>query len=179
MRRLTRLEKFGIIAAIVVCGTYFYMGRVYDPEAKSLARTVNKLNAAIKKYNEMEEAPPVKPIEKSIEQRQKDLEEITARLKKAGGRTDDPAEITSILADITGLARENRITVVKISPEPEEKDNLLTWAVFKAELLGNYHDFRMFIRQLRRLPQPVKLRDLEIKCLDHSGTITINLTLLI
>ncbi len=179
MRKLTKLEKFGLIAAIVVCGTYFYMGRVYDPEAKSLAKTVSRLNAAIKKYNEMDEAPPIKPVQKKIQLRQQDLEDITIRLKETGGRTGDPAEITRILARITGLARKNRLTLIKMTPEGEEKGILFTWAVFKAELLGGYHDFRMFVRDLRQLPQPVRLRELNITSVGNAGKITINLILLI
>ena len=32
MKKLTKLEKFGLIAAIIIAGTYFYMGKIYDPQ---------------------------------------------------------------------------------------------------------------------------------------------------
>ncbi|MCK5232302.1 MAG: type 4a pilus biogenesis protein PilO [Desulfobulbaceae bacterium] len=179
MKRLTNLEKFGLIAAIVVCGTYFYMGKVYDPEAKSLKKTVQSLNAAIKKYNRMGEAPPLAPVKKTMEKRKKELTRVTTELKKAGGRTGDPSEITKILAHITSLAQENRMAIVKITPEDEEEEALFTWAVFKAEMAGSYHDFKIFVARLQEMSRPMQLRELSLEKVGDTGLITITLTLLI
>ena len=179
MRRLTKLEKFGLIAAIMVCGIYFYMDRVYDPEAKSLKKTVQKLNATIKQFNEIKAPPPIAPVKKTVERRKKELEKVTAELKEAGGRIGDPSEITQILALITGLARKNRLSLVKMTSAGEEKETMFTWAIFEAELAGGYHDFHMFIQDLRNLSQPVQLRELYLENIGGSGMIKITVTLLI
>jgi len=179
MRKLTKLEKFGLIAAIVVCGSYYYMNKIYDPEAKSLKKTVQQLNSAIKKYNATDEPPAVGPVRKRVERLKKELEKITAKLKEAGGRTGDPSEITGILAKITSLARQNQIMVVKMTPDREVRETLFNWAVFRAELTGGYHNFHQFIQDLEKMSQPVQMRNLNLTTKGESGLIAIDITLLI
>ncbi len=179
MKKLTKLEKFGLIAAIVTCGTYFYMNKVYDPEAKALARTVTQLNKTIKEYNDLGEAPPVEPLRKRAAGLREELEEVTAELKEAGGRTDQRAEITEVLTAITSLAERNRLQVARMAPQGEEKEALFTWAVYRAELAGGYRDFKRLVDQLQERLEPIQLRGLKLSRLDDQGRITITTDLLI
>lgn len=179
MKKLTKLEKFGLIAAIITCGTYFYMNKVYDPEAKSLKRTVKKLNSAIKQYNELGEAPPVKPVQQQAEKLDKMLQQSTAELKEAGGRTDSPAEITEILTTITTLAEKNGLSIVSMAPNGKDQSSLINWAIFKAEMEGGYHNFKSLVAELEAMAEPIQLRALTLHRLDEKGRITISAELLI
>lgn len=163
MKKLTKLERFGLIAAIVVGGSYFYMKRVYDPEAAALQSAVKQLNSTVASYNAMKEPPPLGPLQEQVKAQMEEFERMTVELKKAGGRSDEAAEVTEVLSLVTQLIKEENMRVVKISPEGKVKDNLFTWAVFSIRMGGRYHDFVALVTQLKNLHQPVQLRDLNIE----------------
>lgn len=163
MKKLTQLEKFGLIAAIVVCGSYFYMKKIYDPEAESLKKTVAKLNQTIGEYNKLEDPPPLEPLRKRLQGESEKLEEATRQLRQAGGRTDADAEVTAILATVTTLAHQRNMGVVKITPGQDHKDDLFTWKSFEVVLHGSYGNLIALIETLRRIEQPVQFKNLQVK----------------
>lgn len=163
MRKLTKLESFGLIAAILICGTFFYMKKVYDPEAASLKKTVNKLNQTIAEYNKLEEPPNLDSLKKKIEKQKEQWGAVSEELKAAGGRTDDPAAVTEVLAQISRLARNQNMQVLKITGIKEVKDELFTWAAVNIELQGRYQDFVQLIQALKELVTPLKLLKLNFE----------------
>jgi len=61
VKKLTKLEKYGLIAAILVGGSFFYLKKVYDPEAASLQRAIETLNKTVASYNRLSDPPPPPP----------------------------------------------------------------------------------------------------------------------
>lgn len=179
MKKLTPLEKFGLIGAIIVSGTYFYMERVYEPKVASLQETVVKLNQIIDQYNAMMEPPAVTPIKRSVERLRAEKEEKDQQLRDAGGRGGEQYEITRILARITSLSEKNRLVVVRMVPAGKKQDAMFNWAVFTTEIRGSYHDFRNFIRELKVMPQPVQLRGVSLERSDVSNLLIIKMTIMI
>ena len=163
MRKLTKLESFGLIAAILVSGTFFYMKKVYDPEAAALKKTVAKLNQTIGEYNKLEEPPSLDLLKKKIEKQKEQLEAVSGELAAAGGRTDDPAAVTEVLARISRLAKAENMQVLKIARDKDEKDELFNWATVNIELQGRYQDFVRLIQAMKELPTPLQLRKLSIE----------------
>lgn len=179
MKKLTSLEKFGLIAVVIVCGSYFYLKNVYEPEAESLQRTVVKLNQIIEQYNAFEDPPPVAPVRESVERLQGEHEEAAGRLREAGGRTGEAHEITNILSEITSLSRRNRIVIVRIVPGGKRQGVMFNWAVFTAEMSGSYHDLKNFIASLKKMPQPVRVEGLKLERGSDGNLLTIRMTLMI
>lgn len=175
MKKLTKLEKFGLISAIVVCGSFFYLKKVYDPEAAALKRTVTKLNETIAAYNKLEEPPALKPIKKQVAGQQKILEELTSELKNKGGRTGNASEVTIILTKINKLAKEHRLQVQKIIPAGEIEEQLFTWSAFTMQINCNFKEFVVFIKDLKELNEPIQLRGTSLER-DESADGRVNIT---
>jgi Tfp pilus assembly protein PilO len=163
MRKLTKLESFGLISAILVSGSFFYMKKVYDPEAESLKKTVTKLNQTIAEYNKLEEPPNLDSLQKEIEKQTEQMKGYTAELKAAGGRTDEPSEVTEVLAEISRLAKKENMLVLKITRDKDEKDELFNWAAVNIQIQGQYQDFVALIQRLKELRKPVQLLKLHIE----------------
>lgn len=180
MKKITRLEKFGIIAAIVVCGSYFYMKKVYDPEAAALGASVRELNSAIASYNAMKEPPSLEPLREEIEFKTENLDRLILEMREAGGRAGEAAEVTKVLSLITEIAEEQNMQVLKISPGKEVEGKHFTWAAFNIILGGRYRDFYAFVGRLKKRPEPMQLRHLDIERDEKKpGRIIINATLLL
>ncbi len=163
MKKLTKLESFGLISAILVSGSFFYMKKVYDPEAAALKKTVTKLNQTIAEYNKLEDPPNLDPLKKKIEKQKEHLDTSTEELKAAGGRTDDPGAVTEVLAQISRLAKAENMQVLKIARDVDEQDELFTWSVVNIELQGRYQDFVLLIQALKELVTPLQLLKLSIE----------------
>lgn len=180
MKKLTKLESFGLISAILVCGSFFYMKKVYDPEAAALKKTIAKLNQTIGEYNKLEEPPNLDPLKKKIEKQKEQLTLSNEELKAAGGRTDDQAAVTEALARVSSLAKQENMQVLKMAREPDEKDDMFTWAAVNIELQGRYQDFVRLIEALKGLDSPLRLLRLSIeRGKEGEGDIVIKAKLLV
>lgn len=166
MKKLTKLESFGLIAAILIGCSYFYMQKVYDPEAKALKKTVSKLNATIKEYNNLEEPPPELHLRKEIEKLEGNLQTLTEDLKASGGRTDDLSEITEVLADVSSAAQKQNMQVLKIVPDSDVEDALFTWKTVNITLQGRFDDFVRLVTHLKIMDRPLQIRELTINQAD-------------
>lgn len=163
MKKLTKLETFGLIAAILVSGSYFYMKKVYDPEAEALKRSITRLNSTIASYNRLGDAPDTGRMNRQIQQLREEKETLTENLLEAGGRTGTDAEVTVMLANISTMAREHNMTVLKITPDRKVQDELFIWAAVNVQLRGRYQDFVALVERLKGMPQPVQLSRLQIE----------------
>lgn len=180
MKKLTKLEKVGLIAAIVVCGSYFYMKRVYDPEAARLKRTIDKLNKTVAQYNQVQDTPSTKPLLRKISKKEGVLEELNITLRDEGGRTGEDFEVTEVMQKINSAAKEQEVRVNKILPEEDIEDNLFPWKVFQVELHGKYNKIVQLISALKEMKEPVQVRNMEIiKDVTENGVIIVTVTLLV
>jgi len=180
IKKLTKLESFGLIAAILVSGSYFYMKKVYDPEAEALKRSISRLNSTIASYNRLGDAPDTMRMNRQIEQLRGELENLTGELLEAGGRTGTAAEVTEMLAHISTMARKHHMTVLKISPEREVRDELFIWAAVSVQLRGRYQDFVALVESLKGMAQPVQMSRLQIeRDTGNEGAVLITAILLV
>ncbi len=164
MKKLTKLESFGLIAAILVSGSYFYMKKVYDPEAAALKKTIISLNAKIGAYNKLQEPPNSEGAKKKLAQRREEEKKTAAVLKAAGGRTEAAAEVTEVLAEISVKAQRENMQVLKLTPEEKSITTpLYSWKQVNIQLRGQFSDFVVLVERLKAMARPVQLRDLKIE----------------
>nr|WP_320013182.1 type 4a pilus biogenesis protein PilO [uncultured Desulfobulbus sp.] len=163
MKKLTKLESFGLIAAILVSGSYFYMKKVYDPEAKALKKTISRLNQKIGAYNKLQEPPNPAGLKKRLERKTAEEKEMAAALHAAGGRTDAESEVTEILAEISLMAQRENMQVLKLIPGDTVETDVYKWRKVELQLRGQFYNFVVLIERLKLMAQPLELRQLEIK----------------
>jgi Tfp pilus assembly protein PilO len=180
MRKLTKLEKFGLIAAILVSGTYFYMGRVYDPQAEALKKTISKLNSTIKEYNTSVELPPLVPMRKAVEQKREQLDTLKQELREVGGRTGAADEVARLIDEVGHRAGANNLLILSLAPGKRIEEELYSWDVFDLRLFGDYRQLIRFVEALKEMPEPVQVRNLALeKANGRSGRVLVSLQLMI
>ncbi|MBM9612855.1 type 4a pilus biogenesis protein PilO [Desulfobulbus rhabdoformis] len=163
MKKLTKLESFGLIAAILVSGSYFYMKKVYDPEAKALKKTISRLNKKIGAYNRLQEPPNPAGLKRRLERQHDEEKKMAAALHAAGGRTDAESEVTEILAEISLMAQHENMQVLKLIPKETEVTDVYKWKKVDLQLRGQFYDFVVLIERLKQMTRPLELRQLRIE----------------
>jgi Tfp pilus assembly protein PilO len=180
MRKLTKLEKFGLVAAIIIAGTYFYMGKIYDPQANALKKTVIKLNKIIGEINSIKEVSSVESINRTIKKRKKELEKVKSKLKDTVITTGKESEITELLSMINSLVDQNRLVVKSIVPKGKVAGVLFAWFSFDLDMEGSFYFFLEFLTALKEILDSVKIQNINIeKNGDVGDVLKINMTLMI
>ena len=180
MRKLTKLEKFGLVAAIIIAGTYFYMGKIYDPQAKALKKTVIKLNKIIGEINSIKEVASAGSINRTIKKREEELEKVKSKLKDTVITTGKESEITELLDRINRLVDQNRLAVKSIVPKGKVAGSLFAWSSFDLDMEGSFYFFLEFLTALKKMPDSVKIQNINIeKNGDVGDVLKINMTLMI
>lgn len=180
MKKLTKLEKFGLIAAIIIAGTYFYMGKIYDPQAKALKKTVIKLNKIIGEINSIKEVSSAGSINRTIKKRKEELEKVKSDLKDTVITTGKESEITELLDRINRLVDQNRLVVKSIVPKGKVAGVLFAWSSFDLDMEGSFYFFLEFLTALKEMSDSVKIQNINIeKNGDAGDVLKINMTLMI
>ena len=180
MKKLTKLEKFGLIAAIIIAGTYFYMGKIYDPQAKALKKTVIKLNKIITEINSIQEVSSAGSINRTIKKRKDELEKVKSKLKDTVITTGKESEITELLDRINRLVDQNLLAVKSIVPKGKVAGVLFAWSSFDLDMEGSFYFFLDFLTALKKMPDSVKIQGISIeKNGDVDDVLKINMTLMI
>ncbi len=180
MKKLTKLEKFGLIAAIIIAGTYFYIGKIYDPQAKALKKTVIKLNKVIGEINSIKEVASAGSIIRTIKKSEEELEKVKSELKDTVIATGKESEITELLDRINRLVDQNRLEVKSIVPKGKVAGTLFAWSSFDLDMEGSFSFFLEFLTALKEMPDSVKIQNINIeKNGDVGDVLKINMTLMI
>ena len=180
MKKLTKLEKFGLIAAIIIAGTYFYMGKIYDPQAKALKKTVIKLNKIIGEINSIKEVASAGSIIRTIKKSEEEFEKVKSELKDTVITTGKESEITELLDRINRLVDQNRLEVKSIVPKGKVAGTLFAWSSFDLDMEGSFSFFLEFLTALKEMPDSVKIQNINIeKNGDAGDVLKINMTLMI
>lgn len=160
MKKLTKLESMGLIASILIGGSYFYMKKVYDPEAAALIRTRNSLQKTVSEYNKLSDPPNTRSMTRQVERLEEEVEELTEQVLQAGGRTQAASEITEALAELSLATKRSGMRVVELTLGEERKDDLFTWKTVKISLEGRFADFVSLVGLLKAKDRPVQMRDI-------------------
>lgn len=180
MKKLTKLEKFGLIAAIIIAGTYFYIGKIYDPQAKALKKTVIKLNKIIGEINSIKEVASAGSIIRTIKKSEEEFEKVKSELKDTVITTGKESEITELLDRINRLVDQNRLEVKSIVPKGKVAGTLFAWSSFDLDMEGSFSFFLEFLTALKEMPDSVKIQNINIeKNGDAGDVLKINMTLMI
>lgn len=163
MRQLTKLEKFGLAAAMIIAGSFFYMKHFYEPQEQALKKTVAKLNKVVAQVNNLKEAPSLIAVRGRIAKQKKVYEELreqTANLTVKQGTAD---EITELLGRINLMLDRNGLALTKVEPKPEVAGDFFTWNVFQVCLRGTYGRLLGFLEDLRAMDDAVRVDQLHME----------------
>lgn len=163
MKRLSRFEKVGLMAVLIIACTFFYMKRAYVPQEKVLTKTVEKLNKVIKDINSLKEIPSASALRRTIEKRRQELAEVTKELEGTAVRTGAEHEITELLSEINRLLEKNRLAVNAVAPKGKVAGPLLEWNLYEVDMEGRFHAFIWFLNGLLDMPDAVKIESIHME----------------
>ncbi|MBN1140446.1 MAG: type 4a pilus biogenesis protein PilO [Deltaproteobacteria bacterium] len=163
MRRLTKFEKFGLAAAIVVAGTFFYMKKVYDPQEKALKKTVERLNKVVAEVNNLKETPPLISVRERIEKQKKLLGELKEKMAQRTVKTGAQHEITELLGRITKCMTRHRLILKGIVPKPVVPGDFFPWNVYQMTMECSHSGLIAFLEELKGMEDAVRVRELRLE----------------
>jgi Tfp pilus assembly protein PilO len=169
MKKLSRFEKVGLIAAVVVAGTFFYMKRMYEPQEKVLKNTVQQLNKVIGEVNVLKAVPPVGSVKKQLEKRKAELAVLENRLKETTVLTGADREVTELLSWIVDLIADKGFVINAIVPKGKMADSLFQWNLFEVDLDGNFYRFIALLTALRDKSDAVRIEKITLTQKDGQG----------
>lgn len=154
-RKLTKLEKFGLIAVVITGMIFFYLKNVYDPQQTSLEQSRERLNKTIRSFNQLEDAEPLFQLRRSLESKNKELaglEQTMAELDIAPAGTTDMSMVQyNLYQDLNTPS----LRIIEVKPSGIRTE-LFTWHVFNIRARGDYSGFISLIRHLQNYERPVR-----------------------
>ncbi len=158
-KKLSQFEKFGIMAAIIIACTFFYMKKFYEPQEKEFKKTVAALNKVVGEVNGMKQIPPLIQVKHELEKLKADLEEVNKKLEGTMMHTGAAREVTRTLRRINEHVAASGLTVVSLIPGGRNMDPLLQleWNHFQLNLSGSFHGFLHLLESLRAMPDAVRI----------------------
>jgi Tfp pilus assembly protein PilO len=163
MRQLTKLEKFGMAAAMIVAGSFFYMKNFYEPQEKALKKTVAKLNKVVAQVNNLNETPPLVAVRGRIEKKKKIYEQLREQTADLTIKQGTPDEITELLGRINVMLDASGLALTAMQVKPVVPGAFFTWNVFEVSLEGTYGRLLVFLEKLRAIEDAVRVSRLHLE----------------
>lgn len=163
MKKLSRFEKFGLMAALIIACTFFYVKRVYEPQEARLKKTIQTLNKVVGEINNLKEVPPAAKVKRILEKNRRELEALNARLEGTLVHTGAEREVTRLLSDINRMMDINGLRVNALVPGGRTTDELMEWNLFRIDLEGSFHGFVNFMKGLRDMKDAIKVEQVRLE----------------
>jgi len=165
LKKLSQFEKYGIMAAIIIACTFFYMKKVYEPQEKEFKKTVAALNKVVGEINGLKQVPSMVQVRHELESLKKSLEEVDQKLQGTLMHTGAAREVTRMLRQINEHVAASGLRVVSLQPKGRNMDTLLQleWNHFQLNLSGSFHGFLHLLDSLRAMPDAVRIDGVTLK----------------
>jgi len=163
-RKLSQFEKYGIMAAIIIACTFFYMKKFYEPQEKEFKKTVDLLNKVVGEVNGLKQIPPLIQVKHELEDLKADLKGVNEKLQGTLMHTGAAREVTRALRRINEHVAASGLKVVSLTPGGRNMDPLLQleWNHFQINLTGSFHGFLQLLESLRAMPDAVRINGISL-----------------
>ncbi|MFW5752532.1 MAG: hypothetical protein ACOCYV_00630 [Planctomycetota bacterium] len=202
MRRLTKLEKTGLVAAIVVGGSYFYLSEVVEPMEARLVAQEKKLVTAQQKWQDPTFPTPsgTARFEAAIERQRPQVAAARAAWNEADTMLADAATADAAIGAIVAAAGEQGLTLLEqvkldVAPpasgapsgkKPAAKAGPVLppaavgrpWRHYRLRLRGPYAGVERWLTGVAARPHALLVTDLHLtRDRDHSLDVSLVLSL--
>lgn len=165
MKKLTKLEKFGLLGAVIIACTFLYVKKVYEPEEKKFKQTVASLNKVVGEINGLKHVPHVNQIRGELEDARKKLAELNEKLQGSLVQTGSQQEVTRLLRRISEQIESSGLRIESLIPEGLTKDLILdmSWTQHQVSLSGPFYGFLYLLHSLQDMPDAIRIKDVHLK----------------
>jgi Na+-translocating ferredoxin:NAD+ oxidoreductase RnfG subunit len=178
-KKLTNLEKFGLIAAVIIAGSYFYLGKVYDPQMKKLKKTISEHNKIVSRINALDAFESELIYEKKIEKAKKEVKALDEKLEQLTMKSStDKSALLLLEKKLVKTAENSGIIFESITPNGEIKD-LFNWHIYNMKANCRFISLINFLKKIRDFKDPAQIGKLKIEKTDKSGILKIEMEVMI
>lgn len=149
-----------VVSALVVAGYYY----LYFVEAK---KRVDALEAELQQKSRTIQEQEV--IARNLPTFRLQVTRLEEDLKLLLDQLPNSAELPSLLNNLSELARESRLDVLKFTPRPEVKKDFYADIPVAIAVQGNYKSFIVFADKVSHLPRIVNLSDIAFSTPKRGG----------
>lgn len=156
-RKLTKLETFGLIAAVITGSMYFYLDRFYDPQQAALKQAQEQLNRSVRQFNELQAIVPAAQLQMQLQSRQENLAKLRAELgaldiSLAEGLQGRALTLQWVYQqlDVHGLR------LLSVAPKGARQLHF-NWEIYQLSLAGGFSGLLAFMQAVAAHEQPILL----------------------
>ncbi len=156
---MSKFEKLGVVAAVIVASSFVYMKKVYEPQEKRLKTTVASLNKVIGELNNLKSLKSSASMKSELERKKNELAQIETR-QGAAACSDPERQASELLGKVSSAIERSGMLVNSVKPGGKKPDELFDWNSYEFDLSGGYFALLKFLDRLRDMPEAVKVKRL-------------------
>ncbi len=175
---MSKIEKYGIIAIVVIGVFYLYLNKMYDPAAQSLEETRTKMQELTEEIDVLNVTPVDPTIGSEVQELETELKAITEEFERAmkENKASYNNDVTNRIIEADRFMLEFSVDPTVIDryiyqPEKEKKDeesetldltDSFPWIGYNLELKGSFSEIISFIDSLKNLEHVVMIKTYSI-----------------
>lgn len=160
-RKLSKLEKYGLIGAVITGALFFYLKNVYDPQQESFTRAQEQLNETIREFNQLQDAEPPLMLRRQLESRREELAELEKQLAAMDVRFGTEEDLIRNQHWVYRQMEQLNMRILSANPLRTERD-LFSWHVYRVNLQCDFKSFTRFLHVLRNHSTPFRVHNVSI-----------------
>ncbi len=141
-----------VLLSVMVAVGYYYL--YYSEASKRIDSLQARLAEMSSKIKEQE------VIARNLPSFRLEVTKLEEQLKVLLDQLPNSAELPSLLNNLSELARDSRLDVLKFTPRPEVKKDFYAEIPVSIAVFGNYKSFILFADKVSHLPRIVNLSDI-------------------
>lgn len=160
-RRLTKFEKFGLIAAVITGMMFFYLKHVYDPQQQALVQAREQLNRSITQFNELRTAETQFQLQRRLESQKEVLADLERELTELDVRVGDEETLIKAQHWVFREMERRGLRVLNVVPQGTV-ERQFSWRTFRITTEGDFSGLIDLLRELRSHSTPMLLEQVTI-----------------
>lgn len=160
-RKLSKLEKFGLIGAAITGMLYFYLNNVYDPQQQALKQAREHLNRSVREFNQLVASEPPFQLRRRLESQNQELSDLEEELKGMNVSFSSEDDLIRSQLWIYRLMERLNLRILNVTPKGP-KEELFTWHVYSISIEGDFSGFVSFLKELRTHSTPIRVNRISI-----------------
>jgi uncharacterized membrane protein YccC len=171
MRALTKLEKTGLVAAVVIAGSYFYLTEVVEPLEQRLASLSQQFDEANQEWAESIAPSGTERFEQAIERLQPELEEARRQWREADTLLPDTGQAAAAVGELVAASGELGLRLNELAELASDSDAVARsgvtaerpWRHYRLRLTGPYAAVVTWFERLAQRQHAVLIDDVSLK----------------
>ncbi len=161
-RKLTKLEKFGLIAAVITGMIFAYLKHVYDPQQAALQQAHEQLNRSIREFNRLQAAEPVFQLRQQLASRKEELQKVKEELESLNVPFGSAEDRIRSQHWVSRQMESRGLRVVQVAPRGLQQDELFQWHAYRFTVEGDFRGLIGFLRDLSPHAASMQVKEVSV-----------------